>query len=215
MSLNAFCWRETFVFWLKCHWRLFSWLRSIIAQHWTCWKLATGHVTSRWLSRSPMSICIARSQRVHSHIDKLATVLQVEFLNSFRSSLMAHHCRALISLLFARIKFWTNNQNTCEMRCLQTSWRPCDLALMRNYNLSLLSVDITMTSQWVGWRLKSPASGLFTQPFIRAQIKENIKAPRHWPLCGNSPGTGEFPAQMASNSETVSIWWRHHEWSVE
>ena len=30
-------------------------------------------------------------------------------------------------------------------------------------------------------------------------------------LCaGNSPGTGEFPAQMASNSENVSIWWRHH-----
>ena len=30
-------------------------------------------------------------------------------------------------------------------------------------------------------------------------------------LCvGNSPGTGEFPAQMASNSENVCIWWRHH-----
>ena len=26
----------------------------------------------------------------------------------------------------------------------------------------------------------------------------------------NSPGTGEFPAQMASNAENVSIWWRHH-----
>ena len=24
------------------------------------------------------------------------------------------------------------------------------------------------------------------------------------------PGTGEFPAQMASNAENVSIWWRHH-----
>ena len=38
-------------------------------------------------------------------------------------------------------------------------------------------------------RLKSPASLLFTKPFIRAQIKENIKAPSHWPLCGavNSP----------------------------
>ena len=23
-------------------------------------------------------------------------------------------------------------------------------------------------------------------------------------------GTGEFPAQMASNAENVSIWWRHH-----
>ena len=31
-------------------------------------------------------------------------------------------------------------------------------------------------------------------------------------LCaGNSPGTGEFPAQMASDAENVSIWWRHHE----
>ena len=30
-------------------------------------------------------------------------------------------------------------------------------------------------------------------------------------LCvGNSPGTGEFPAQMASNAESLSIWWRHH-----
>ena len=30
-------------------------------------------------------------------------------------------------------------------------------------------------------------------------------------LCaGNSPVTDEFPAQMASNAENVSIWWRHH-----
>ena len=25
---------------------------------------------------------------------------------------------------------------------------------------------------------------LFTQPLIQTQIKENMKAPRHWPLCG-------------------------------
>ena len=40
--------------------------------------------------------------------------------------------------------------------------------------------------------------------------KENIRAPRHWPLCGEITGDGEFPAQMASNPENVSIWWRHH-----
>ena len=39
-------------------------------------------------------------------------------------------------------------------------------------------------------------------------------------LCaGNSPGTGEFPAQMASNAENVSIWWRHYRsasiWSID
>ena len=31
-------------------------------------------------------------------------------------------------------------------------------------------------------------------------------------LCvGNSPVTGEFPAQRASNAEKVSVWWRYHE----
>ena len=31
-------------------------------------------------------------------------------------------------------------------------------------------------------------------------------------LCeGNSPVTGEFPAQRASNAENVSIWWCHHD----
>ena len=34
-------------------------------------------------------------------------------------------------------------------------------------------------------------------------------------LCvGNSPRTGEFPAQMASNAENVSIWWRHHDFEA-
>ena len=28
---------------------------------------------------------------------------------------------------------------------------------------------------------------------------------------GNSPGTGEFPAQRASYAENVSIWWRRHD----
>ena len=32
---------------------------------------------------------------------------------------------------------------------------------------------------------------------------------------GNSPVTGEFPTQRASNAENVSIWWRHHVvWSI-
>ena len=43
---------------------------------------------------------------------------------------------------------------------------------------------------------------------IQAQIKENIKALGHWPVCEEFTETGEFPAQMASNAENVSIWWR-------
>ena len=34
-------------------------------------------------------------------------------------------------------------------------------------------------------------------------------------LCvGNSPVAGEFPAQMASDAENVSIWWRHNEFRI-
>ena len=50
---------------------------------------------------------------------------------------------------------------------------------------SPLAAVITSTSWWLRCPLKSPASRLFTQSFIQAQIKENIKAPRHWPLYGD------------------------------
>ena len=37
-------------------------------------------------------------------------------------------------------------------------------------------------------RLKSPAHRLFAQPFVQAQIEENIKAPRRWPFWGEFTG---------------------------
>ena len=36
------------------------------------------------------------------------------------------------------------------------------------------------------------------------------QTPRHWPLCGEFTGDLWIPAQMASNADNVSIWWRHH-----
>ena len=36
---------------------------------------------------------------------------------------------------------------------------------------------------------------------VSVQIKENIKAPSHWPLWGEYTG----------DAENVSIWWRHHD----
>ena len=45
---------------------------------------------------------------------------------------------------------------------------------------------------------------------IRRRSKKTSKF-RVTGLCaGNSPETGEFPAQRASNAENVSIWWGHH-----
>ena len=49
-----------------------------------------------------------------------------------------------------------------------------------------------------------------TQPFIHAQIKENIKALLHWPLWGEFTGDRWIPLTKAGNTEIVAIWWRHH-----
>ena len=61
----------------------------------------------------------------------------------------------------------------------------CAVCNMLGYRI----VFITMTRL----RLKSPASRLFTRAFIQVQIKENIKAPRHWPLWGEFTGDRWIP----------------------
>ena len=61
------------------------------------------------------------------------------------------------------------------------------------------------------WRFKSPASQLFTQQFIQEQIKESIKAPRHWPLCGEFTDDRWIPRTNGQLRGKVSIWWRHHD----
>ena len=45
---------------------------------------------------------------------------------------------------------------------------------------------ITATSWWERCHLKSPASRMFVQPFVQAQIKE-IEAPRYLPMTGGFP----------------------------
>ena len=70
---------------------------------------------------------------------------------------------------------------------------------------------ITVKSQWARWRLKS------LNCLFRHKSKKISKL-RVTGLCeGNSPVTGEFPAQMASNAENASIWWRHRavQWSIQ
>ena len=46
---------------------------------------------------------------------------------------------------------------------------------------------------------------------IRRKSKKTLKLHVTGLCAGNSPVIGEFPAQMASNAEYVSVWWSHHE----
>ena len=105
-----------------------------------------------------------------------------------------------------QLPYW----NICCFNC-RAGTVPC----FHNSKLGVrvyFSISITLTSKWAQWRLKSPASRLCI--FVQTQIKEVSKL-RVTGLCeGNSPVTGEFPAQRASNAENISIWWRYHGWGL-
>ena len=92
---------------------------------------------------------------------------------------------------------------------LSITENPCDIHTLRTFN--------SYGEMPLQWR-RNGCEGISNhQPYdcslsrlFKAQIKETSKL-RVTGLCeGNSPGTGEFPAQKASNAEYFSIWWRHH-----
>ena len=86
------------------------------------------------------------------------------------------------------------------------------------YALSLSNIIVLNSGRFMSllWRHNGRNSVSNHQPhdcllnrLFRRKSKQTSKL-RVTGLCaGNSPGTGEFPAQMASNAENVSIWWRH------
>ena len=51
---------------------------------------------------------------------------------------------------------------------------------------------------------------LLNRCFFGRRSRKTSKLPVNGLCEGNSPVTGEFPAQRASNVENISIWWRHH-----
>ena len=65
---------------------------------------------------------------------------------------------------------------------------PCDINHIAQHQAPYYSDVImgVMASQ-------IPASRLYAQPFVQAQIKENIGAPSHWHVWGESTGDRWFP----------------------
>ena len=55
---------------------------------------------------------------------------------------------------------------------------------------------------------------IFTEAFIQAQMKENINAPRHWPLWGEFTGDRWIPPhkvpvrrEMFLFDDVIMMWW--------
>ena len=97
---------------------------------------------------------------------------------------------------------WTDDSKQCTLTCLERykaqSYQFCRKSLRWRHN----GRDGVSNHQ--------PRDCLLNRLFVR-KSKKTSKLCVNGLCVRNSPGTGEFPAQMASNAENVSIWWRHHD----
>ena len=125
------------------------------------------------------------------------------------------------------IKHWSQHTHRCSAPVVALEeysahdWRAATSVqrapgTCRAYGLAACAPPLFLSST-LQWRHDGRDSVSNHQPhdcflnrLFRRRSKKTSKL-RVTGLCaGNSPGTGELPAQMASNAENVSIWWRHH-----
>ena len=109
---------------------------------------------------------------------------------------------------------------------MTSPWRIITLYVLLPSNMSAhfsLDGDNYQGTQTLQWRNNEHDGVSIHQPhhcllnrLLRRRSKKTSKL-RVTGLCaGNSPMSGEFPAQMFSNAENISIWWRHYDgiWHV-
>ena len=127
-----------------------------------------------------------------------------------------------------RLNKLVNEQWRC--RWFGTYWGSCD-NILKNFGgcFRLQSHDYPRSNENNPRSFRKFTRGALYQhgPLRRRHNERDGVSNHHWLLkrlfrketsklrvtgfcAGNSPVTGEFPAQMASNAENVSIRWRHH-----
>ena len=163
-----------------------------------CWFMHTGVIESWWNDgiKLLLTVNVKLCMYIHTYIYiiYISKAQQIAIINFICTTLVLKNMKYIFVFLS-----WT------------TQW--CG-----SYDENV-AVTIKMSSQW----RHNERNGVSNhQPhdyhyhstvYLGADEKKtpkNPKAPCHWPLCGNSPVTSEFPAQMASSAENASIWWRHH-----
>ena len=118
--------------------------------------------------------------------------------------------------LYCKQDYWDKFGEACN-NCSTTITGP--IMVRRIYLLMLLGhcVDWCHPHFVLLWRNNGRDGVSNYQPYdcllnrlFRRRSKKTSKLHVNGLCTGNSPVTGEFPAQRASNTESVSLWWHHH-----
>ena len=125
----------------------------------------------------------------------------------------------MLSLICVWINDWVNNREAGDLRRYRAHYEVLVMLFiyggMQKENAGSHSVfEHGMALQWRYHGCDSVSNhqlhDCLLNRLFRRRSKKTSKL-RVTGLCaGNSPGICEFPAQMASYAEDVSIWWRHH-----
>ena len=112
--------------------------------------------------------------------------------------------RQWLKMIWLKMNFWSIYEESTDPStiCLIWNWAVSEHVLSGGSDFHYS--DVTMGA------IASQITGLTIVYSTVYSDAHQRKHPRHWPLCGEFTGDVEFPAQMASNPEYVSIWWRHH-----
>ena len=110
---------------------------------------------------------------------------------------------------------------------IQLAKNDCYISMSNQYGIWLISTAVChrkVEGFSLQWRHNGrdsvsnhqPHDCLLNRLFRRRSVYSDATSKlRVTGLCArNSPGTDEFPAEMASNAENVSICWRHHAWNT-
>ena len=152
--------------------------------------------------------------------DKMTKILKTKFLNSF----LYTNCCILIqmSLKFVSKSPMNNKPAWVQIMDLcQIGLEPVMAYLLKRISINRLR---RYTAGHWGYRLTgivmqhnsdvimgAMASQITSVTIVYSTVYSGTDQRKHQNSASLVFVTGEFPAQMASNAENVSIWWRHHE----
>ena len=143
--------------------------------------------------RKSLANCITSDQKVVIHCNEYIILFLISYFMSWTHNIAKINYRSLNSPMLFKTVF-------------------SDSAMWRHANVGYWHRDDSLR-----WRHNGCDSVSNHQPhncllnrLFRRRSKKTSKLHVTGLCAGNSPGTGEFSAQMASYAENVSIWWRHH-----
>ena len=196
--------------WEDIHWYFFFRLAALWLNNWRWVTQTTCHLGTVFFvytkQRSTLTIQDTRHVIIATRI--YTTLYKIDFVSRNKDNVIKFK-RLCIHIASGKRIF---KQNICheiytrlQFAFLVCLWCHFNELMSCTYSLLWHYCDVIMRG------LKSPVSPLFHQPFVRAQIKQNIRAPRRRPLLGELTDDQWFPHTKASNAENVSICWRHHD----